>query len=117
MNKAEFEAVVDEAISRLPDWVHEALNNIEILVVDTPGEVIDDADNHLLGLYTGVPLTERDSNHVGNLPDVIYIFRLPHLAMGLPKAELKREIARTTWHEIAHFFGLDDAHLGEIGWG
>ncbi len=117
MDTSEFEAVVDAAVGRLPDWVREALNNIEILVLDTPAGVIEEAGDDLLGLYTGTPLPERDSNHAGSLPDVIYIFRLPHLALGLPDAELREEIGRTTLHEIAHYFGLDDAHLDDIGWG
>ncbi len=116
MDIRDFETVIDEAIRRLPAWVHEALDNIEILVVDSPAEVVEGTDD-LLGLYTGTPLTERDSNHVGQLPDVIYIFRLPHLALALPERELREEIAKTTLHEIAHYFGLDDKHLDEIGWG
>ena len=117
MDSKEFEAVVDEVVRGLPDWVHDALNNIQVLVMDEPGKDMDPEGEGLLGLYTGVPLTERDSNHVGELPDVIYIFRLPHLEMDLPPEQLREEIAKTTMHEIAHYFGLDDDHLEDIGWG
>ena len=51
------------------------------------------------------------------LPDVIYLFRLPHLSMGLPDPELRDEIRKTLIHEIAHYYGIDDDHLDEIGWG
>ena len=116
MNSSEFEAQVHDVVRGLPDWVQDALVNIQVLVLDEPDEYMDPDGEGLLGLYTGTPLTERDSNHVGELPDVIYIFRLPHLELGLPPDELREEIAKTTLHEIAHYFGLDDPHLEDIGW-
>lgn len=117
MNLDEFNAVVRETIDAMPAWVHEALENIEILIEDEPGEELglDSAD--LLGLYTGVPLPERSVEDSGELPDVIHIFRRPHLALGLPPDELRDEIAATLIHEIAHYFGLDDDQLHELGWG
>jgi predicted Zn-dependent protease with MMP-like domain len=117
MNHDQFEAVVRDAVSRLPEWVREALQNIDILVTDEADEQLDPDGQDLLGIYLGVPLTERDSNHAGELPDVIYIFRRPHLDLNLPPDELRDEIAKTLIHEIAHYFGIDDDHLDEIGWG
>jgi len=108
---------VDDAVRQLPGWAQDALDNVQILVLDAPDQHLDPEGEGLLGLYTGTPLPERDSNHAGELPDVIYIFRLPHLALNLPPDELREEIARTTLHEIAHYFGLDDDHLDDIGWG
>ncbi len=116
MNHAQFEAVIREAIERLPDWVHEGLDNIEVLVLDEPDEDLDPAGEGLLGLYVGLPLPERGVEYAGELPDVIYMFRLPHLELGLPPDELRHEIERTLIHEIAHYFGIDDDHLDEIGW-
>jgi predicted Zn-dependent protease with MMP-like domain len=117
MDLKAFEAVVHTAMSRLPDWAREALHNIQVLVVDDPTEVEDSEGEDLLGLYVGIPLTERVANYFGELPDVIYVFREPHLEMGLPVDELREEIAKTLIHEIAHYFGIDDDHLDEIGWG
>lgn len=114
MNRRQFETVVDQAMRSLPDWVHEALENIEVLVVDAPAEPDQEG---LLGLYVGLPLPERGSDYAGELPDVIYIFREPHLDLGLPARDLRREIAKTLMHEIAHYFGLDDDRLDELGWG
>ena len=117
MNHEEFERIVAEVIADLPSEVREAFHNIELLVRDAPDpELFPDGDG-LLGLYTGTPLTERPASHVGDLPDIIYIFRFPHLALGLPNAELRAEIRTTVLHEVAHYFGIEDDHLDEIGWG
>jgi predicted Zn-dependent protease with MMP-like domain len=51
------------------------------------------------------------------MPDTIWIFRQPHLELGLPPDALREEIRRTVLHELAHYFGLDDDYLDEIGWG
>ena len=117
MEKDEFENAIQDTIRRLPDWVQEALHNVAVQVLDEPDEELDPYGERLLGLYTGVPLPERESNHAGELPDVIYVFRLPHLELGLPPAELREEIGKTVIHEIAHYFGIDDDHLDDIGWG
>jgi predicted Zn-dependent protease with MMP-like domain len=117
MKESEFENVVQQAMDNLPDWVHEALEHIEIRVTDAPGDECEPGEDDLLGLYVGVPLTERSLDDVLEMPDVIYIYRLPHLEMELPLDELREEIATTLIHEIAHYFGIDDDHLDDIGWG
>jgi predicted Zn-dependent protease with MMP-like domain len=117
MNHSQFEDVIREAIDSLPDWVHDALDNVEVLVIDEPDEEHDPEGQGLLGLYIGLPLSERGVDYAGELPDVIYVFRRPHLELGLPPNQLRDEIVRTLIHEIAHYFGIDDDHLDEIGWG
>lgn len=117
MKLSEFEAVVSEVMEDLPAWVTEALDNIEILVLEEADTSLDPDAGELLGLYTGVPLPERGADYAGELPDVIYVFRRPHLEMNLAPAELRDEIVKTLLHEIAHYFGIDDDHLDEIGWG
>jgi len=101
----------------LPDWVRDALDNIEILVVDEADETMDPDRQGLLGLYVGLPLPERGVDYAGELPDVIYLFRKPHLGLNLGPTELRREIVKTLVHEIAHYFGFDDDRLEELGWG
>ena len=59
MNPGEFETIVQQAMDSLPDWVHEALEHIEIRVTDEPGEECEPGEEDLLGLYVGTPLTER----------------------------------------------------------
>lgn len=117
MNLSQFETVVRETVDGLPEWVQNALDNLEILVMEEADEDLDPEGEGLLGLYLGLPLPERGVDYAGELPDVIYIFRQPHLELGLPPDELHEEIARTLIHEVAHYFGIDDDHLDEIGWG
>lgn len=117
MTPTDFEDFVHQAMQDLPGWVHDALENLEVLVLDEPGPDLDPDDDGLLGLYLGVPLPERGSDYAGELPDVIYLFRRPHLELGLPRDKLHEQIARTLIHEVAHYFGFDDEYLEEIGWG
>ena len=117
MDLNEFEAFVHDVMHSLPEWVHQALDNVEVLVLEDADEDLDPDGEGLLGLYAGMPLPERGIDYAGELPDVIYIFRRPHLDMGLSAAELRDEIAKTLIHEIAHYFGIEDDHLDDIGWG
>jgi predicted Zn-dependent protease with MMP-like domain len=68
----------------------------------------------LLGLYEGVPLTERGSHYGLVPPDKITIFQKPIEAEGSYDAEITAEIQRVIRHEIAHHFGLDDARLEQL---
>lgn len=117
MNNEHFDQLVEQVLDDLPDWVRRAFDNISIMVEDAPDPELVPEGEDLLGLYTGTPLPERGTDYAGVLPDIIYIYRRPHLALGLADAELREEIARTVLHEIAHYFGLDDEHLDEIGFG
>lgn len=107
--RARFEALVAEAIDGLPDWVHERLENVQVVVEDVPPEP------NLLGLYEGIPLTERGNDYTWALPDRITLFRrtIEHAAGGDPAA-VRRAVARTVVHEIAHFFGISDERLREL---
>ncbi len=117
MNHAEFESIVERVVAELPEWVHAAFDNVDLIIEEEAGPDLDPGGEGLLGLYVGTPLTERDANHAGELPDVIYLFRRPHLELGLAGAALENEIATTIVHEIAHYFGIDDERLHELGWG
>ena len=117
MNQDDFESLIRQAMHDLPEWVQNGLDHVEVLVVEEADENLDPEGEGLLGLYVGTPLPERGSDYAGELPDVIYIFRRPHLELVLPPDELQDEIVKTLIHEIAHYFGIDDDHLDEIGWG
>ena len=107
-----FEALVVRELDRLPDDMVDGLDNVVFVVEDRP----EDGSLDLLGLYDGLALTERERYGVGELPDRIIVYREPHLAACADEEELRDEIHTTLVHEIAHFYGIDDARLHELGW-
>ncbi|MCP2049282.1 metallopeptidase family protein [Paenarthrobacter histidinolovorans] len=119
MSPEEFEEAVSDALQLIPAKAARAMDNVAIFIEDDytpqPGE---NPDTVLLGLYEGVPLTERDSWwDAGSLPDRITIFRQPILNICSSRQEVIDEVAITVVHEIAHHFGIDDDRLHELGWG
>jgi predicted Zn-dependent protease with MMP-like domain len=117
MDRAQFEAIVEDLIEHLPDWVHDGISNLTVVVEEWPTREQDPDGEGLLGLYDGVALPERGSDYVDTLPDVVYVFRQPHLELGLTGEDLAAEIRTTVLHELAHYFGFDDDHLDDIGMG
>lgn len=117
MRREEFESVVDEVLEGLPEWALERIDNLRVVVEEWPTDEQDPGDDGLLGLYDGIALPERGLDYVDVMPDTIWIFRQPHLALDLEGDALREEIRRTVLHELAHYFGLDDDYLDEIGWG
>jgi predicted Zn-dependent protease with MMP-like domain len=102
---------VIEAVTGLPDWVKDTMQNVELLVEDRtpPGQP------GLLGLYEGIPLSKRDGGYAGVLPDRITLFRssIEREAGGSPR-RLREIVQHTVVHEIAHHFGISDDRLREI---
>jgi predicted Zn-dependent protease with MMP-like domain len=117
MNRDVFERVVHEVLEELPEWAIEQVNNVRVIVEECPTPDQDPDNVGLLGFYEGIPLHERGAEYLAELPDTVYIFRRSHLQLGLPEDELVEEIRRTVLHELAHYFGMDDDHLEDIGWG
>jgi len=105
-----FEHHVERAIASLPPELREAVQNVEISVED---ELPEDPD--CFGLYEGVPLPER-GDWAGALPDRIRIFRLPLVESFPDPDELEREIRITVLHELAHYFGIDEDRLEDLGY-
>ncbi|WP_194398229.1 metallopeptidase family protein [Microbacterium atlanticum] len=112
MDAARFEQLVIDELDQLPDDMVEGLDNVVFVVEDRP----EDGTLDLLGLYEGWALTERDRYGVGELPDRIVVYREPHLAACESDDELRAEVHTTLVHEIAHFYGIDDDRLHELGW-
>jgi len=108
----EFEELVVDELDLLPDDMVAGLENVVFLVEDRP----EDGSLDLLGVYDGVDVTERDRYGFGELPDRIILFREPHLAACENLDELRDEIHITLVHEIAHYYGIDDAELHRLGW-
>lgn len=115
MSRAEFELAVGDALDSVPAELMDLLDNVAFFVEDEPPA---DQPDDLLGIYEGMALTERDSGWgTFNLPDRIVLFRGPLTRMCDSREELLDEIEITVVHEIAHHFGIDDAHLHDLGWG
>ncbi|MCH1882812.1 metallopeptidase family protein [Agrococcus sp. ARC_14] len=110
MTVDDFEALVTSVLDELPDEMVEGLDNVVFLVEDAHPE------EDLLGLYEGVAITERGTYGFGELPDRIMVYRLPHVQTAATPEELRAEVRTTLVHEIAHFYGIDDEQLHELGW-
>lgn len=103
-----FERLVAEALDDLPDELASVLENVVVVVEDRHPDEPD-----LLGLYDGVPHTERIGDET---PDVVSIFRLPLCEMCDDEEDLAEEVYVTVVHELAHAAGIDDERLHELGW-
>ena len=109
----EFEDLVAEALDSVPDELARLVDNVVISVVDdAPAD-----QPGLLGLYVGIPLTERGFSYAGAMPDQITIYRNPILSICRDRRQVVREVHITVVHEIAHHFGIDDNRLHELGYG
>lgn len=112
VSREEFEGLVAEALDLIPPELTGLLDNVVVVVEDdAPAD-----DPELLGLYSGIPLTERGSWYAGALPDQITIFRNPTLAICDTREDVVEEVEITVVHEIAHHFGIDDDRLHELGY-
>ena len=107
-----FEEHVQRALDSLPAELARGLENVAVVVED---EHPDDPD--LFGLYEGTPLPERtDAAVAGALPDRIAIYRVPLEESFTDRAELEKEIRITVLHELAHYFGIEEERLEELGY-
>lgn len=105
-----FEDQIRAALDSLPPDLASALKNVAVVVEDK-----NPVDPDLFGLYHGVPLPERGDD-AGLLPDTISIYRVPLEESFPDPAELREEIRITVLHELAHYFGLDEDRIAELGY-
>lgn len=112
MTREDFEGLVAEALDTIPADLARLMSNVVVVVEDHAPA--DDPD--LLGLYSGIPLTERDGSYAGFLPDQVTIFMEPILWMCETRDDVVEEVRITVVHEIAHHFGIDDSRLEELGY-
>lgn len=101
----EFDRLVERALERIPARFRRRLENIVFVVEPEPPR------RGLLGLYQGRPLTERSVSEGFRLPDQITIYQGPHERMARDLQELEEMVADTVWHEIAHYFGMDERRV------
>jgi len=117
-----FEELAAEALDSIPDTLWDVIDNVVIIVEEWPSRSQMEAagiasGNLLLGLYEGVPLTQRTRGYGLLPPDKITIFRQSILRVCPPRDEdaVRAQVRRTVLHEIAHHFGISDARLHELG--
>lgn len=102
MTRDAFERIVEQALALVPERYRLRLDNVAIVVEDEPPQP------GLLGLYEGRPLTERSVSEGFRLPDKISIYRGPHLRAARNREHLREMVSETLWHEIGHYFGMDE---------
>jgi predicted Zn-dependent protease with MMP-like domain len=118
-SREEFEAWVWEAVSAIPKTFRDRMHNLAFTVEWEPPthvrqELAVRAQDDLLGLYQGLPNTHRGAGYGNVLPDKISIYQRPLMDMCSNSEELQKEIRRTVWHEVGHYFGLSEAQLRQL---
>lgn len=121
LSRSEFEALVAEALDDLPLFFQEKLDNVEVLIRSWPTQgdlrrVGLSGGESLLGVYHGIPLTKRTQGYNLVAPDTITLFQGPiERAAGGDRQRIRARVRHTVIHEIAHFFGISDERLRELG--
>jgi predicted Zn-dependent protease with MMP-like domain len=110
VDEKRFDELVTEALDGLPPRLGRLMRNVAVTIEH------DDGPPGLLGLYRGVPLTQRTSNYAGVLPDRITIYQQAICAISQTEADLVEQVRRTVVHEVGHHFGIGDDRLHELGW-
>lgn len=115
----QFDALITRAMDELPQEYIKGLDNVAIVMADEPTEeqkVKMKLRDHaiLLGLYEGIPLTQRGAGYTFVLPDKITLFKHSILRVVRNDDELFEQIKRTLWHEIAHYYGLNHAQMDKL---
>lgn len=121
LNEREFDRIVKRAIRRIPRELRVHLDNVLISVRKRPSpEILAEMDlapdEPLLGVFQGVSLMERSVTAPPLFPDTIFLFQEPLEEMCETLEELEEQIEITVVHEIAHFFGINEGRLAELGY-
>ncbi len=111
-----FRRLVAEALDDLPDSFYELMENVDVVVEEEPPpDVAREFEGLLLGLYQGVPLSQRGVADF-QLPDKISIYRRNILRVCRTTDEVREQVRQTVLHEIGHHFGLDEDQLEDAGY-
>ena len=118
VDRTRFEAMVGDALDRIPEELGRLMDNVAVFVEDWPTRrQVGAHGGTLLGLYEGVDLTRRSPlSYGGVMPDRITVFRGPILNLAGSEEEVVEMVTTTVIHEVAHHFGISDARLAELGW-
>ncbi len=115
----QFDQTISEVMDELPEEYIKRLNNVAIVYADEPTPAEREqlklrCDQTLLGLYQGIPLTQRGAGYNLVLPDKITLFKGPLLRQSNNLVDFRANVKHTLWHEIAHFFGLDHDRIHRL---
>jgi len=119
LSRRQFVRLVLQAYRQLPQPVKQALHNVDVAVEEwptSPDLIPLEGNSSLLGLYTGVPLVEREGGGP-SLPDRIIIYRQTILRSCANRGEVVQEIRTTLWHEVGHHLGMSEDDLDRLGYG
>ena len=119
LTRKEFEEAAIEALKRLPKFIKEKMENVDVVVENRASQdLLEEMGLHspseLLGLYQGVPLDRRGFYYGNVLPDKITLFQIPIESICKTKEEVKERIREVVIHEVGHYFGLNDERLREL---
>lgn len=122
LEEAEFDRIVANAIENIPSEIKQYLKNIVISVKKRPSrqmirEMGIPPGECPLGLFQGVPMIDRLATTPPLYPDMIYLFQEPLEEMCETREELAEEIEITVVHEVAHYVGMTEERLEELGYG
>ncbi|HEX3840317.1 MAG TPA: metallopeptidase family protein [Acidimicrobiales bacterium] len=110
MSIEQFEGLVTDALDGIPADLGGQMENVAVVVDDTSPA------GPLLGLYEGIPLTERGNSYMSAVPDRITIYMATICSVCATTQEVIDMVRKTVIHEIGHHFGIDDRRLKELGW-
>lgn len=120
MTREQFVNIAREAVDSLPEEFRRRIHNVALLVEDRPAEEIQRRRPHgsprrlLLGLYVGVPATQRSVFALPSGPDHILLFQKNIEAVCRTEDEIREQIRRTVIHELGHYFGMDEDQLKDV---
>jgi predicted Zn-dependent protease with MMP-like domain len=118
VSRDEFQDIINTSITALPKAYVDRLENVAFIIDEYPSEQQRKQlelrnDQTLFGLYEGVPLSRRQGT-TKLLPDKITIFKNPIEATSSSLPELRTQIAKTVWHEVAHYYGLGHDQINKL---
>ena len=119
MTDEQFDKLITKAMNELPQDYIRGLQNVAIVMADEPSsnqrkKIGVTRNNLLLGLYEGIPLTQRGASYNLVLPDKITLFKNQLMELSKNENDLLNNIKRTLWHEIAHFYGLNHDRINYL---
>ena len=118
MERKEFAKIMQEVLDSLPEEFRDRIRNVAVLLEDFPSVQLSTQSGQpkklLLGLFHGVPMTEKSVFALPTGPDYVVLYRKNIEAVCSTEAEIREQIQRTVIHEFGHYFGMDEEQLKDV---